>query len=61
MQLRETLASVVASAGERAAVAELMAAGETPFGRPLIKISRPVCVPVALISAGEPVDDPDED
>jgi hypothetical protein len=61
VRLRERLAPVVANASERAAVAELMALGETPFGRPLIKISRPVCVPIALISAGEPVDDPDEE
>ena len=61
MRLRERVAPVVASVGERAAVAELMTLGETPFGRPLIKITRPVCIPVVLVSAGEPVDDPDEE
>jgi hypothetical protein len=63
MQTLHTRTTTTATEAQRAAVAELMASIETPFGRPSITMADPTAEPpqFLIISPADPVDEPDDE
>lgn len=60
MQALHTSTTTTATEAQRAAVAELTTATETPFARPSIRLQAPP-EGILLISPGEPVDEPGDE